>query len=107
MLIDTLKLVIAGYLIAVAVCAVAGVHRPLLTYPWRAVYDASRMLLAAATLGRVRARPIARRAARNHRRRLRGLRFELGEMADSARSRLGRGESDEPSGSAWAPGDER
>ena len=100
---ETLRLLLAGYLIALAFAACLGVHQPLLTYPGRALYAAVRVLIGAVTLGRVQITPLARRARRGHARRLRNLRFTLGEMREDTLAKLGR-EQETTSGS-WSSGE--
>lgn len=73
MLLEILRLTLAGYLLIVAVAAVFGEHRTLIALPGRAVYSVVRLGLYAVTLGRLQLAPPARRAWRRSRLHLRNL----------------------------------
>lgn len=79
---DALKLFVAGYLVLLALAAWAGLHRPLLAYPFRAAYSTFRLLVLAGTFNRVKLVPLSRRARRSTQRRIRNWRFEMQELKD-------------------------
>lgn len=80
---EAVRVLAATYLIALAVAAVFGVHRALLTYPFQAAYASIRLIVLAATLGRVRLAQNVRRQRRRGARRLRSLRYALAERREA------------------------
>jgi hypothetical protein len=102
-IVETLRLTLAGYLLALAMSACLGVHRPLLAAPARAAYTLIRLAVIAATFGKVRLAPLAKRAKRTQRRRLRQLRFELAERREAWLERRGKLTT---TAGVWSSGDD-
>lgn len=62
-ILETARLLFAGYFIALAVAAAMGKHRWLLTYPLQIVYSVVRLLVVAFTFGNVRMTPVIAKQA--------------------------------------------
>ena len=100
MLVDILRLIVAGYLIALALSLSLGVGRPLMTYPGRVAYSFIRILFFVFTLGRVNIKPLSRRARRRYRWRRRQWRrvYSQWRMDKNESEEIRRGEAP----SRWA-----
>jgi hypothetical protein len=97
---ETLRLVLAGYLVAVALAATVNLHRGLIAYPWRVLYSLTRVVLGTISFGRIELVPLARQARRSQSRRLRGIRFAFEEIREATRERFGN-EPDKASKMKW------
>lgn len=75
---QTLQMLLALFLIALAVAAVFGRHFDLLAWAQRGAHILARRLLIVLTLGRVRLKPMTRRLRRAARRRPRGSDSDMG-----------------------------
>jgi hypothetical protein len=101
---DAARIAGAAYLLALAVAAVFGAHRPLLQYPTRACYSLVRLCLLAITRGHLEMAPLARQAGRRSRKHLRGIRSRIEERR-YARDERDNLDEDEDSSMAWETGD--
>jgi hypothetical protein len=99
-----LQLVVAAYLLALAVTALLGVHRGLLTYPFRALYSLVRILVLVLTLGRVHLSANAKRTRRRGQRHLRNARSVFGDYRErrAEERAIARGEDPFVDSSGWA-----
>lgn len=65
MITEAFRLVLASYLLLLAIGAVFGFHQSLLAYPIRIAYSASRLLLMGMSGGKIRITPLTRKVRRH------------------------------------------
>jgi hypothetical protein len=86
LLLDCIRVLLAGYLLLLAAAALLGAHRTLFSYPAQAIYATVRLAVLAFTFGRVRMTPLARATRRRSGHRMRRVRFALSEVRDRRRA---------------------
>lgn len=101
-LIDATRIAAAAYALAVALGAVLGFHRPLLTFPFRALYSLVRVVLLTVSRGKIALAVPARQVGRKGSRSFGNIRGRLRERRDELAE--GRGEVIESPAIAWTAG---
>jgi len=105
LVLEALRVLVAGYLLVLVGAALLGFHRALLTYPFQSAYATVRLFLLTVTLGRVKLVKNARKSRRRQARRLRDLRYNISEWRES-RSSSSPDEGAQRVRGEWMAGDE-